>query len=49
VVPLDDAGVVRDKDLPGKDGELDETQKQINKMCGIDDETWKKYGPGAKK
>jgi hypothetical protein len=25
----------------------DEAQLQINKMCGVDDNTWKKYGPQA--
>jgi len=28
-----------------KKDELDEVQMAINKMLGIDEETWKKYGP----
>lgn len=27
------------------EGALDDTQLMINKMCGVDDETFKKYGP----
>ncbi len=40
VVPVEGLKPARDK----KDG-LDEVQMSINKMLGIDDETWKKYGP----
>ncbi len=38
-----DGKIVTDQ-KPGENA-LDDTQAQINKMCGIDDETFKKYGP----
>jgi phage I-like protein len=38
-----DGKIVTDQ-KPGENA-LDDTQTQINKMCGIDDETFKKYGP----
>ena len=42
VIPIDEARIPRDdahKDTP------DDVQLSINKMMGIDDEAWKKYGP----
>jgi len=42
VVPVQGLKPAKDK----KD-ELDEVQMSINKMLGIDEETWKKYGPQA--
>ena len=42
VVPVEGLRPAKDK----KDG-LDEVQMSINKMLGIDEETWKKYGPQA--
>ncbi len=38
-----DGRIVSDQ-KPGE-GALDDTQTQINKMCGVDPETYKKYGP----
>jgi phage I-like protein len=43
VIPM---GQIRIKKDP-KPGEADEAQLSINKMTGIDDETWKKHNPDA--
>lgn len=40
------AVTIPDISVPGhKPGVIDETQRQINKMCGVDDKTYQKYGP----
>lgn len=41
VVPVEDLG----RAPKGKEGQLDDLQLEINKQTGIDEETWKKYGP----
>lgn len=43
VIPMEK---IKHKDDP-KPGEADEAQLSINKMMGIDQETWKKYNPEA--
>lgn len=42
VVPLDDLKILEDAKQKGS---TDDVQLQINKMMGIDDSTWEKYGP----
>ena len=43
VVPTDKLDLVSD---PKPKGAVpDDVQLEINKMCGVDDETWKKYNP----
>lgn len=42
VIPIDEVRISNDdahKDIP------DDVQASVNKMMGVDDETWKKYGP----
>jgi len=44
VIPVDRVNALEDD---GKTGAADEVQLSINKMMGIDEETWKKHGPDA--